>query len=201
LASSSIETVLDVGCGGAVLLKSVVEKFNARTGVGVEPSSAGVELLRQFHAQETRLQFEVGLAHNLSFESDSFDLVVCWSVLHWIGRNEYLQSLGELIRVTRKWLLVMDFVASCDYRVPYSHQPGFFTFKQDFVPAVLASGIMVMVDEKRWWDGHIPGGVEPIEESELTPFLENPLNYHSRRGVLFSKHHEALPVHEEADFT
>ena len=24
------------------------------------------------------------------------DIVLVWSVLHWIGRNEYLQSIGEI---------------------------------------------------------------------------------------------------------
>lgn len=201
LRDGRIKTVLDVGCGAGVLLKSVVENFNATTGVGVEPSTEAVALLDRTYEGDERVSFRQGTINKLPFETDSFDLVMCWSVLHWVGRNEYLQALGELIRVTREHLLIMDFVAAADYRVPYRHSEGLFTYKQDFVPAVMASGVMSVVEDHRWWDGHVPGAVRPVLEADLQPLTGNPLNYHARRGVLFVKDYSTLPVHVEADFT
>ena len=193
-------TILDVGCGPGTYLMSLVAAFNPQRAVGLEPSTDAAALLNQHYADDSRVSFDHGSAHCLPFATDEFDLVVCWSVLHWVGRNEYLQALGELVRVTRRHLLVMDFVAGRNYRVPYAHQPGMFTYKQDFVPAILASGVMTVSEDRRWWDAHRPGDVEPLEESELEPFLGNELNYHARRGVLFTKDYATLPSHTEVDF-
>ncbi len=195
-----MERVLDVGCGAGRFLSSVVDALDADEGVGLEPSPEAIDLLRETHTRDTRLTFQSAYAHALPFPSDSFDLVICWSVLHWVGRNEYLQSLGELVRVTRRWLLIADFVASVDYRVAYAHKEGFYTYKQDFVPAIRASGVMNLVEDRRWWDGHVHGAINPVSQAELEPFLGNPLSYHARRGALFAKDHTLLPLHTEADF-
>jgi ubiquinone/menaquinone biosynthesis C-methylase UbiE len=200
LRDASVNRVLDVGCGAGVHLLSVVEQFDVVEGVGLEPSKEAVALLSRTYADDPRMSFQVGTANALPFETDSFDLVMCWSVLHWVGRNEYLQALGELIRVTRQHLLVMDFVAASDYRVPYSHTEGLFTYKQDFVPPILASGVMEIIQEHRWWDMHTPGAVHAVTERELQPLVGNPLSYHARRGVLFSKDYTLLPSYTASDF-
>lgn len=112
----------------------MVSTFNGSTGVGLEPSAEGIRLLQKKHANCASISFVQGSAHQLPFSSNSFDLVVAWSVLHWIGRDEYLQALGELIRVTSSILLIMDFDPLDSYRTPYVHNPDFHTFKHDFEP-------------------------------------------------------------------
>ena len=201
LREAPVKRVLDVGCGAGVHLRSVVHELDADEGVGLEPSPEAVELLSRTYADDPRLSFQVGTVNALPFETDSFDLVMCWSVLHWVGRNEYLQSLGELIRVARSHLLIMDFVAAQDYRVPYAHINGMFTYKQDFVEPVLSSGVVRIVEELRWWDKGTPGAVHPVAESDLQPFLRNPLSYHARRGVLFAKDYPILPMFNAQDFS
>jgi SAM-dependent methyltransferase len=200
LIATPISSVLDVGCGPGTYLTSIVERFGATTGIGVEPSADAVDLLNHHYADDHRLSFERASAHALPFKTDAFDLVVCWSVLHWVGRNEYLQALGELIRVTRRHLVVMDFVPQNPYRVPYGHDDRYFTYKNDFVPLVLGSGIVRLVDDQRWWDGNQPGTVQSLTEADLEPFLGNELNYHARRGAIFQKDYDALPIHVTEDF-
>jgi SAM-dependent methyltransferase len=199
LKKAAIKNILDVGCGNGLSLLSLCEGFSAN-GVGVEPSNAAINLLKDKYLKNPALSFETASVHSLPFENDAFDLVTIWSVLHWVGRNEYLQSLGELIRVTSNYLVVMDFVASEDYRVPYHHDPKFFTYKMDFEDLLLKSGIMQKVIEKRFW---APPGVEQLEfisESQLRPFLGNQLNYHARKLVIFKKDYNLLPLHQESDF-
>ena len=50
----------------------------------------------------------------------TFDIVLVWSVLHWIG-NEYLQSIGEMIRICNKFS-DNGFCCQRDYRVSYHHK-------------------------------------------------------------------------------
>jgi ubiquinone/menaquinone biosynthesis C-methylase UbiE len=193
------KNILDVGCGNALSLLSLCEGFSAK-GVGVEPSEEAVNLLKNKYSNNPSLSFQVARAHSLPFETDSFDLVTIWSVLHWTGRNEFLQSLGELIRTTGKYLAVMDFVASKDYRVPYHHDKRFYTYKTDFEGLILMSGVMKKIVEKRWWLPPSSNDVNFINESDLIPFLGNKLNYHSRKLVIFEKDYELLPVYTESDF-
>ena len=200
LAAQEIRSILDVGCGPGTYLASLVDAFHPNQAVGLEPSDEAVQLLSDSYPEYSNMSFQQGFAHALPFDTDAFDLVVCWSVLHWVGRNEYLQALGELVRVTRKNLLVMDFVAESDYRVPYAHSEGMYTYKQDFVPAVLSSGIMTIVEDHRWWDGNEPGGVALLTSEDLQPFVGNSLNYVSRRGTLFAKRYDSLPELGPDDF-
>lgn len=142
MIKGSVNSILDVGCGNGDFLSDWKQVFSAKKAVGVEPSEGGVELLKEKWKQNTEMDFHASFAHDLPFETDSFDLVTTWSVLHWIGRNEYLQSIGEMMRVSSKYLCVMDFVAKHDYRTPYHHSDGLYTYKQYFDKVITASGIM-----------------------------------------------------------
>ncbi len=200
LHATPIASVLDVGCGPGTFLESVVNHFDAKQGAGVEPSPQAVKLLEDQYAADSRLSFREGFAHLMPFETDQFDLVVCWSVLHWVGRNEYLQALGELIRVTRKHLVIMDFVADEDYRVEYHHDARFFTYKMDFTFPVLASGVMRLAHDRRWWEGPDGNRPEELTAAQLVPFKGNPLSYVARRACVFEKDYESLPLLNGADF-
>ncbi len=200
LREAGIGSVLDVGCGPGNFLESTVTAFGAARGTGVEPSADATDLLTEKFASDPRLEFVTAPAHALPFETDSFDFVVCWSVLHWVGRNEYLQSLGELIRVTRKFLVVMDFVAGRDYRVPYGHDDRFFTYKMDFAPAILASGVMQTRDDRRWWEETDHGIPHPVSAADLAYFDGNPISYSVRRACIFEKDYDALPIRVASDF-
>ena len=118
LAGARPQRILDVGCGPGHVLLSILDSFPGSTGVGVEPSPESAARLEERHGSDPRLEFVNASAHDLPFPTDSFDLVVCWSVLHWVGRNEYLQALGELVRVCGGHLVVMDFAAGLDGDVP-----------------------------------------------------------------------------------
>jgi SAM-dependent methyltransferase len=201
LAAEPPRSILDVGCGPGYFLRSLIDRFGAESGAGVEPAKSAVTLLQSHWEPDERMAFTAALAHQLPYETDAFDLVVCWSVLHWVGRNEYLQALGELIRVTRRHLLIMDFVAAEAYRVAYGHDDRFFTYKVDFEAPILASGIMHLVDEARWWDAEAPGTVEFLGREDLEPFRGNPLSYHARKACLFRKDYGALPLMSEGDFS
>lgn len=198
LKDRPIASVCDIGCGSGANLQFVAGLFGA-TGQGVEPSADAVTLLNEKFGGAPQLKFRQAFAHQLPFDSDSFDLVMCWSVLHWVGRNEYLQSLGEMVRVTRQYLLVMDFVSDEDYRTAYAHQPGFHTYKMDFDAVLSHSGTLQKMDERRWWQGD---KAEPvyIEREALKPFAGNPINWHSRKMVLYRKDAAVLPLHADSHF-
>lgn len=200
LLKKTLTTMLDVGCGNGIFLNEWQKKFQLDRAVGIEPSAKAVNLLNDKWRSDDGIEFESAYAHDLPFENDSFDLVTTWSVLHWVGRNEYLQSIGELVRVCRKYLCIMDFVASKDYRVSYQHKEGMFTYKQDFDAVLKASGIMKPIETIRWWVNPLNGSMEFLKESDLEVFDKNTLSYHARKLVVYEKDYELLKVCSESDF-
>jgi ubiquinone/menaquinone biosynthesis C-methylase UbiE len=201
LNSENIQSILDVGCGNGEFLNAWKNHFSAKIGVGIEPSSEGIELVKRKWQSDKELTFQSAFAHNLPYENDSFDLVTTWSVLHWIGRNEYLQSIGEMIRVSSKYLCVMDFVASADYRTPYHHKEGLYTYKQNFDDVISASGIMRPLETLRWWVDPQSGKVIMLEHNNLEKFEKNILSYHARQLVVYEKDYSLLPLKTEKDFS
>lgn len=200
LKSKTIETILDVGCGNGVFLNYWKNFFSTKRAVGIEPSIDGIKLVKKKWQKEKGLNFQSSFAHNLPFESDSFDVVTAWSVLHWIGRNEYLQSIGEMIRVCSKYLLIMDFVAKKNYRTPYSHAKGLYTYKQDFENLINASGIMKKLEVIRWWVNPQNGKVSFLKKDDLDQFEGNNISYYARKLVVYEKDYSLLPIKNENDF-
>ena len=200
LAKDKIDSILDVGCGNGERLNEWRINFESTTAVGIEPSEQAVELLNDKWNNVEEISFISGYAHSLPFETDTFDLVTAWSVLSWVGRPEYIQSIGELIRVCSKYLCIVDFCASKDYRVPYSHEDGLYTYKQDFDPIVCASGIMKSIEVKRWWPDPETKKRNSIEESDLKKFELNKLSYFARKLVVYEKNYNLLPIKSQIDF-
>jgi SAM-dependent methyltransferase len=213
-------SILDVGCGNGANLAFLSRGFSADQGVGVEPSRDAVAWLSNRH-RDAGLEFEIASAHSLPFDSDSFDLVVCWSVLHWVGRNEYLQAIGELVRVTSGHLVIMDFCPSVPYRAPYHHKRGLYTFKSDFEGIVTHSDIMTLAGSVRFWKdpsclptvpegrsaapiydvlggadlGTLRGPSRPLASSDLKDFSGNRRQWWARKMCLWRKTPDLLPVH------
>lgn len=200
IKSREVNSILDVGCGNGEFLNEWKNYYKINNAVGVEPSRKSVLKIREKWKKDKNMKFETAFAHKLPFDNDSFDIVVINSVLHWIGRNEYLQSLGELIRVCKKYLYVMDFVALCDYRVNYSHRENLFTYKQDFEVPINLSGIMETIEKKMWYVDSVSKRICKINEEDLKPFKNNFISYHARKGVLFKKNYNLLPLCNENEF-
>ena len=128
-----IKNILDIGCGNGEMLNFFLENISASNfGVGVEPSYNAIKLLKKKNIKKKKINFLKAFAHKLPFKDNNFDLVISWSVLHWIDRNNYLQSLGEITRVAKKYLLILDFAPQKMHKVLYIHKKNFFTYKHNY---------------------------------------------------------------------
>jgi SAM-dependent methyltransferase len=170
--------VLEIGCGAANNLHRLCDRYGAAMGVGTEPSSDTVEILGVIYPE---YEFYESSSNNLPFGPKDFDLVVLRSVLHWIDRNYLLQTVGEAIRVTGKYLLVSDFAPSEQYSSVYRHSPAYRTYKMPYRPIIEGSGFMRAVHSMRHDAGH------PWTEIETILYERIPLE-------------TAFPVRDESDF-
>jgi ubiquinone/menaquinone biosynthesis C-methylase UbiE len=107
--------ILDVGVGTGSYLRNVVNKFDLATGHGIDVSSG---MLRCAEAKlQDRAEVKLGDARNLTYSSETFDVVLFCRV------GSHIEDVGlaarEIRRVLRRggYLIVSDL----DSRYPYSY--------------------------------------------------------------------------------
>jgi ubiquinone/menaquinone biosynthesis C-methylase UbiE len=173
--NKKIRNMLDVGCGNGDFLNNFLKNKKIKK-FGIEPSQAAINLSKKRHKN---INFKKAFSHNLPFPDNKFDLVNIWSVLHWIDRNHYLQSLGELIRVTNKYLMVMDFFPKTEHRTKYKYKKGFFTFKSDFDKILNSSGYLKKIFELNYFID------EKTKKLKITNNIKD--NIFQRKMVIYEK--------------
>jgi SAM-dependent methyltransferase len=166
--------LLEIGCGAANNLYHLSRRFKAARAVGTEPSGEVVRWLAQSYPE---FEFRESDSRRLPFRTNEFDLVLLRSVLHWVDRNYLLQTLGEAIRVARRFLLMSDFAPEHPYSVVYHHQPDFRTFKSDYRDLVEATGFMrcrasLSFNDRDPWNAMRTSLFEKIPFDEAFPVRE-----------------------------
>lgn len=127
-----IRTIVELGCSNGWRLHQLSQKLGQGQFVGVDASLEAIQ-------EGKRLYPEVNLHQGLLSQvplQEEFDLVIIYSVLHWIDRNTLAQSIAEIDRITKDggFLLIGDFFPDFQHRRHYHHLPGekVYTYKQDY---------------------------------------------------------------------
>jgi SAM-dependent methyltransferase len=95
------QRALDVGCGPGALTARLVERLGTDAVTAIDPSESFVAAVQQrFPGVDAR----PGVAEQLPFADDSFDLVVAQLVVHFMA--DPVAGLVEMARVTRPGGLV-----------------------------------------------------------------------------------------------
>ena len=132
--------VLEVGCGAARNLVWLTREFGCDC-VGIEPSETVVARLR---SELPALGFQAGWSYELPCADDSFDMVLIYGVLSVVERNRILQSIGEALRVTKRWLMFGEYVALNPFRLRFKHHADAYCYHTDFEPIVLGTGAALL---------------------------------------------------------
>lgn len=95
------QRVLDVGCGPGALTARLVERLGSGAVSAIDPSASFVSALR---ARFPDIDVRRGVAEQLPFPDDSFDIVLAQLVVHFM--TDPVAGLREMARVTRPGGLV-----------------------------------------------------------------------------------------------
>ena len=97
LAPRRGQRALDVGCGPGALTQQLVDRLGADAVSAVDPSESFVASVRdRFPGVDVR----TGVAEDLPFPDDAFDLVLAQLVVHFM--TDPVTGLAEMGRVTRR---------------------------------------------------------------------------------------------------
>jgi ubiquinone/menaquinone biosynthesis C-methylase UbiE len=121
---STVNKVLIVGCGTGGLAEAL-HNLGAKSIDGIDPDYIAIEIANR-DSPKPNISFVVGVAEDLPYQTDSFDLVLMISVLEHV--HDVRKSLCEIHRVCKPGGYV--YLDIPDYRFPY--EPHFKTFAPVF---------------------------------------------------------------------
>ena len=98
---------LDVGCGTGALSETILQLAQPAAIKGIDRSEGFINFAKE-NVPDSRAEFEVGDAEELSEDTESFDAVVSGLVLNFIPHPE--RALAEMRRVTRAGGVVAVYV-------------------------------------------------------------------------------------------
>ena len=140
---NNISNILEIGAGNGLPLAFLSKELNANA-IGIEPSIKAIQNWEKKRinidgGEKTTLQN--GVASELPFEENKFDLVIFGFCLCWVERQSLFRSISEADRVLKDGglIAIVDFDPSGPYANPYIHNDSLNTYKTNYADIFLAS--------------------------------------------------------------
>lgn len=95
------KSILDVGCGEALILKSINNKFPGSEIHGMDISKRSLDFARELLPNA---HFSLGNIYNIPAKDDAFEMVLALEVLEHL--NDPSKALEELRRVSHKYCMI-----------------------------------------------------------------------------------------------
>ena len=111
IQTHSIDSILEVGCANGINLRMINKKIPGITLEGFDINKKalreGVNILKRENITNIKLKHQS--AKNLgSYDTGRFDVVFCDAVLMYIGPNNIKQSLKEMVRISKKSVIICE---------------------------------------------------------------------------------------------
>lgn len=165
---NSISNILEIGCGGGAKLSALSKHFNS-LGYGIDPSKKAIHSASEKYSQtENKLHFQTGIATNLPYEDNQFDLVFFGFCLYLVPPNEILSAAMEADRVLRQggFLAILDFDYGQQKVNGYKHAEGVYSFKNTYSKLFTSLGYFHQVS--KWSFSHTDNAFALDKEERIS---------------------------------
>ena len=144
---NEIGYVLEIGSSNGIKLEAICNILDSR-GEGLDPSNVAVAD-GNARLAKSQIKLTCGTADKLPFESGIFDLVYFGFCAYLFDRTKLLSALAEADRVlkTGGFLAITDFDPGSNCKRPYIHNPGIYSYKQDYSKTFIESGLYYLVSK------------------------------------------------------
>jgi pseudaminic acid biosynthesis-associated methylase len=117
-----VSSILEVGCNNGMNLDIISETMkSAKNAWGCDVNSKALNLL---HVRHKELNAVYASGFDLPFKDDYFDCVMTCGVLIHQKPNEVEGMMQEIIRVSGKYVLCMEYASSTFEEIEYRGNPG-----------------------------------------------------------------------------
>jgi ubiquinone/menaquinone biosynthesis C-methylase UbiE len=122
------DAILDAGCLTGHFYRSFLRKFKNHNlkYTGIDPWALHINEAKKIWSKDKNVNFKKGWIQKLPFKNNSFDISICSNVLTHIPSIE--DPIKELLRVTRKIILIRTPIHKISYRIQMVFNSKWFKF-------------------------------------------------------------------------
>jgi len=121
----NISTLIDIGCGRGDFAMQMAQRYPHLTKIyGCDFSKETLSIARQNAASLKNITFWEADLLDMPFEDKQFDVAICINVLHHIHKDNLAKAVGQLSRVTRKYL-ILEIKNDDNFYYHYIHPKSF----------------------------------------------------------------------------
>lgn len=109
-------SILDVGCLTGHFNHTFTKMLKSNfTYTGIDPWKLHIDAANKIWKDDNNAKFKIGWAQKIPYKKESFDFVICSNVLTHIP--EITRPLREMLRVTKKYLIIRTPIHNKSYRI------------------------------------------------------------------------------------
>lgn len=143
--------ILEIGCSFGKKL-DVLQRKKPDLNLslhGIDPSKESIKKGKDLFK---KINLEIGTSDILSFEDNSFDVVIIGFCLYLVDRNLIFKTVSEIDRVLKinGFIVITDFEPPYPYRKKYHHLDGLYSFKNNYSEFFLGGGHYSLIKKEHF---------------------------------------------------
>jgi ubiquinone/menaquinone biosynthesis C-methylase UbiE len=130
--------ILEIGCSNGWRLNELYNLNSNHNYYGIDPSK---DAIMNGSKKYDHINFEISTCDNMSFEKNTFDLIMVPFVLMYVDRELLLKSVSEIDRILKNngILIITDFYSNRQRKNNYKYIENTYIYKQNFFEIFLSS--------------------------------------------------------------
>jgi ubiquinone/menaquinone biosynthesis C-methylase UbiE len=171
--------ILEIGCSNGWRL-NLLNKIYKSYCWGIDPSA---DAIKQGKKEFKEVNLEKGTADALPYENQMFDMIIFGFCLYLCDRSDLFKIAYETDRVLMDLgnIIILDFHPAFQYRNPYTHHAGLYSYKMNYSNMFLWNPAYVLKYQKIFYHPPLKQGtaddmisVMILEKNVEGAFPDNP---------------------------